>query len=48
MQWVLGAVSPEVKLKEREGDRLHQGLRSRMVEINLHSSIHIHGMLLVS
>jgi hypothetical protein len=41
-QWLLGALYLGVKLT----GHLHPVLRSRMVELYLHSPIHLHGMVL--
>jgi hypothetical protein len=37
IQWAPGALSPGVKWQGREADHLHLVLRSRMVELYLHS-----------
>jgi hypothetical protein len=45
IQWVLGALSPEVKRPGREG-HIHLVPRSRMVDLYLHSPIRLHGLVL--
>jgi hypothetical protein len=46
IQWVSGALSLGKNWQRHETDHSHLLPRSRMVELYLHSPIHLHGILL--
>jgi hypothetical protein len=45
LQWIPGAISPGVNRPGHEADHSHLVQRSGMVELYLHSSMRLHGMV---